>query len=154
MDDVIRHVESKFRREIPPFGPGDTVQVHQRIKEGDRERVQAYEGVVLARKGCGLQEMFTVRKRSFGVNVEKIFPVHSPTIEEIRVVRRGRVRRAKLYYLRGRSGKAARIGRAEWAEDQEAAVAATAKVSAPEQAPPAPAASPAVETASEAASKA
>lgn len=109
MDTIIRQVEQSYRKTIPSFRPGDTIQVHLRVKEGERERVQIYEGVVTARKGSELSETITVRKRSFGVNVEKILPVHSPTIEEIRVMRRGRVRRAKLYYLREKSGKAARI---------------------------------------------
>jgi large subunit ribosomal protein L19 len=110
MDDIIQGVESAFRKEtVAPFVPGDTVQVHLRIKEGERQRTQVFEGVVVARRGSGLSETLTVRKRSFGVGVEKVFPVHAPTVEEIRVVRRGRVRRAKLYYLRKKIGKAARI---------------------------------------------
>jgi large subunit ribosomal protein L19 len=94
---------------IPPFQPGDTLRVNVRIKEGERERVQAYEGVCIARSGRGLQESFTVRKISFGEGVERVFPVLSPMIESIEVRRRGAVRRAKLYYLRDRRGKAARI---------------------------------------------
>jgi len=96
-------------RKTPDFGPGDTVRVNVRIKEGDRERIQAYEGVCIARSGGGLQESFTVRKISFGEGVERLFPVMSPMIESIEVKRRGVVRRAKLYYLRDRRGKAARI---------------------------------------------
>jgi large subunit ribosomal protein L19 len=96
-------------KKIPPFQPGDTVRVNVRIKEGERERVQAYEGVVIARSGHGLQESFTVRKISFGEGVERVFPVLSPMIESIEVKRRGAVRRAKLYYLRDRRGKSARI---------------------------------------------
>ena len=96
-------------RKTPDFGPGDTVRVNVRIKEGDRERVQAYEGVCIGRAGSGLQENFTVRKISFGEGVERIFPVMSPMIESIEVKRRGAVRRAKLYYLRDRRGKSARI---------------------------------------------
>src|ERR1700682_2648926 len=91
-------------KKIPPFAPGDTVRVNVRIKEGDRERVQAYEGVCIARSGGGLQESFTVRKISFGEGVERVFPVLSPMIESIEVKRRGAVRRAKLYYLRDRRG--------------------------------------------------
>ncbi len=113
MDDIIRDVESGFRKETAfSFVPGDTVQVHLRIKEGERQRVQIFEGVVVAHRGSGLSATLTVRKRSFGVGVEKVFPVHAPTVEEIRVVRRGRVRRAKLYYLREKIGKAARIAAA------------------------------------------
>ncbi len=96
-------------REIPEFQPGDTVIVNVRVKEGERSRVQAYEGVVIARGGSGLHESFTVRKISYGEGVERVFPVYSPIIESIKVVRRGRVRRAKLYYLRDRRGKSARI---------------------------------------------
>jgi large subunit ribosomal protein L19 len=96
-------------KKIPLFQPGDTVRVNVRIKEGDRERVQAYEGVCIARSGGGLQESFTVRKISFGEGVERVFPVLSPMIESIEVKRRGAVRRAKLYYLRERRGKSARI---------------------------------------------
>ncbi|HEY7900182.1 MAG TPA: 50S ribosomal protein L19 [Caulobacteraceae bacterium] len=96
-------------KKIPAFQPGDTVRVNVRIKEGERERVQAYEGVVIARAGHGLQESFTVRKISFGEGVERVFPVLSPMIESIEVKRRGAVRRAKLYYLRDRRGKSARI---------------------------------------------
>ena len=96
-------------RKVPDFQPGDTLRVNVRIKEGDRERVQAYEGVCIARSGGGLQENFTVRKISFGEGVERVFPVLSPMIESIEVKRRGVVRRAKLYYLRDRRGKSARI---------------------------------------------
>ena len=97
------------KRAIPDFQPGDTVRVNVRIKEGERERVQAYEGVCIARSGGGVHESFTVRKISFGEGVERIFPLLSPMIESIEVKRRGVVRRAKLYYLRDRRGKAARI---------------------------------------------
>jgi large subunit ribosomal protein L19 len=97
------------RRKIPAFQPGDTVRVNVRIKEGERERVQAYEGVCIGRSGAGLKESFTVRKISFGEGVERVFPVLSPMIESIEVKRRGAVRRAKLYYLRDRRGKSARI---------------------------------------------
>jgi large subunit ribosomal protein L19 len=94
---------------IPEFQPGDTVIVNVKVKEGDRTRVQAYEGVCIARNGGGLQESFTVRKISYGEGVERVFPVFSPMIDSIKVVRRGKVRRAKLYYLRDRRGKSARI---------------------------------------------
>ena len=97
------------KRKIPEFGPGDTVRVNVKVVEGERTRVQAYEGVCIGRAGGGLNENFTVRKISYGEGVERVFPVHSPLIESIEVVRRGRVRRAKLYYLRGLRGKAARI---------------------------------------------
>jgi large subunit ribosomal protein L19 len=97
------------KRKIPDFGPGDTLRVNVKVVEGERTRVQAYEGVCIGRAGGGINENFTVRKISYGEGVERVFPVHSPLIDSIEVVRRGRVRRAKLYYLRGRRGKAARI---------------------------------------------
>ncbi len=97
------------RREFPDFEPGDTVRVHVRVTEGTRTRLQAYEGVVIGRKGGGIQENFTVRKISYGEGVERVFPVYSPMIEGVEIVRRGKVRRAKLYYLRDRRGKSARI---------------------------------------------
>ena len=118
------------KRKIPEFRPGDTVRVNVRIKEGDRERVQAYEGVCIARAGEGIQENFTVRKISFGEGVERVFPTLSPMIESIEVKRRGVVRRAKLYYLRDRRGKSARI-----AERQYRAGEAPAADAAPEAAP-------------------
>ncbi len=98
-----------LRTDIPPFRAGDTVRVNVRVTEGDKERIQAFEGVCIARKGAGVSETFTVRKISNGVGVERIFPVHSPMIGDLTVVRRGRVRRAKLYYLRNLTGKASRI---------------------------------------------
>lgn len=94
---------------IPDFGPGDTVTVNVKVKEGDRTRVQAYEGVCIGRNGGGINESFTVRKISYGEGVERVFPIYSPMIDSIKVVRRGKVRRAKLYYLRGLRGKSARI---------------------------------------------
>ncbi len=97
------------KRAVPDFAPGDTVIVNVKVVEGDRSRVQAYEGVVIARSGGGLNENFTVRKISYGEGVERVFPVYSPLIDSIKVVRKGDVRRAKLYYLRGRTGKSARI---------------------------------------------
>ena len=96
-------------KSIPEFGPGDTVIVNVKVVEGERTRVQAYEGVVIARNGGGLNESFTVRKISYGEGVERVFPVHGPLIDSIKLVRRGKVRRAKLYYLRDRRGKSARI---------------------------------------------
>ena len=101
--------EEQLRSDIPVFRPGDTVRVHAKIVEGTRERIQVFEGVVIARQGAGVREMFTVRRISYGIGVERTFLVHSPRIEKIDVVRRGIVRRAKLYYLRGLTGKAARI---------------------------------------------
>ena len=97
-------------KEIPDFEPGDTVTVNVKVVEGERTRVQAYEGVCIGRSGSGLHESFTVRKISYGEGVERVFPLYSPMIDSIKVVRRGKVRRAKLYYLRGRRGKSARIG--------------------------------------------
>jgi large subunit ribosomal protein L19 len=96
-------------KEIPAFSPGDTVIVNVKVKEGDRTRVQAYEGVCIGRSGGGLNESFTVRKISYGEGVERVFPLYSPMIDSIKLVRKGKVRRAKLYYLRGRRGKSARI---------------------------------------------
>ena len=98
-----------LRDDIPDFGPGDTLKVHVRVVEGTRERLQVFQGVVIRRKGSGIRETFTVRKVSFGVGVERTFPVHSPIIARVEVVSRGEVRRAKLYYLRDRVGKSAKI---------------------------------------------
>ena len=108
--NIIQALEQEqLRSDIPAFRPGDTVKVHAKIVEGTRERIQVFEGVVIARQGSGGREMFTVRRISYGVGVERMFLVHSPRIEKIEVTRRGRVRRAKLYYLRNLTGKAARI---------------------------------------------
>ncbi len=101
--------KSRLRDDIPDFRPGDTVKVHVKVIEGTRSRIQVFEGVVIRRQGGGLRETFTVRKVSFGVGVERTFPVHSPVIEQVELTRRGKVRRAKLYYLRDRVGKKARI---------------------------------------------
>ena len=110
MDPRVRLVEQKFMKlDIPAFRPGDTVRVHVKVKEGNRERLQAFEGIVIARKHGGASETFTVRKISNGIGVERIFPLHCPTVDHIEVKRLGRVRRAKLYYLRKLSGKSARI---------------------------------------------
>ncbi len=98
-----------LRSDVPDFRPGDTVKVHVRVVEGTRERIQIFQGVVIARRGSGVRESFTVRKVSFGVGVERTFPVHTPSIKQLEVVTRGRVRRAKLYYLRDRVGKAAKV---------------------------------------------
>ena len=108
--DIIRTLEESYlKKDIPPFAPGDTVRVSVRVLEGDKERVQLFEGVVVRKRGGGLRSTFTVRKLSYGVGVERTFPLHSPMIERIEMVREGRVRRARLYYLRKLSGKAARI---------------------------------------------
>jgi large subunit ribosomal protein L19 len=108
--NTLDQIESAYLRDdIPEFSPGDTVRVDVRVIEGGRERIQSYEGVVIARNGGGIRETFTVRKLSFGVGVERIFPVHAPIILQMEVLRRGDVRRAKLYYLRDRVGKATRI---------------------------------------------
>ena len=109
MHPFIETQKEYMRGDIPPFRPGDTLRVSVRVREGDKERLQAFEGVCIARRGSGVSETFTVRKISNGVGVERIFPVHSPMIGGITVVRRGQVRRAKLYYLRNATGKAARI---------------------------------------------
>lgn len=108
--DVIREVtQSQLRTDLPEFRPGDTLRVHVKVIEGQRERIQVFEGVVIKKRGSGISESFTVRKVSYGVGVERTFPLHSPKIDKIEVVRRGKVRRAKLYYLRQLRGKAARI---------------------------------------------
>lgn len=108
--DLIRMIErEQMKEDVPEFGPGDTVRVHVKVKEGNRERIQVFEGVVIARKGGGLDETFTVRRVSYGVGVERVFPIHAPVVDRIEVIRRGRVRRAKLYFLRHLRGKAARI---------------------------------------------
>ena len=98
-----------LRTDVPDFAPGDEVKVHVRVVEGNKERVQVFQGNVIARQGSGLQETYTVRKLSYGVGVERTFPLHTPTVTKLEVVKRGDVRRAKLYYLRGRTGKAAKI---------------------------------------------
>ena len=108
--DLLKKIESRqLREDVPHFRPGDTLRVHLLIREGDKERVQVFEGVCLGRSGSGLKESFMVRKTSYGIGVERVFPVHSPRIEKIEVASIGRVRRAKLYYLRELSGKSARI---------------------------------------------
>lgn len=108
--DLIRLLEQEqLRQDLPDFRPGDTVRVHVRIREGNRERVQPFEGIVIARKSGGVNETMTVRRVSYGIGVERTFFIHSPRIEKIEVIRRGKVRRAKLYYLRNLRGKAARI---------------------------------------------
>ncbi|HEY4229194.1 MAG TPA: 50S ribosomal protein L19 [Thermoanaerobaculia bacterium] len=110
MSDILLELEKpSLKTNVPVFAPGDTVRVHVKIREGEKERIQLFSGIVIARKGGGIRETFAVRKISGGVGVERIFPLHSPIIDRIEVERRGAVRRAKLYYLRGRKGKAARI---------------------------------------------
>jgi len=108
--DLLREVTQQYlKSDIPEFRSGDTVRVHVRLKEGEKERIQVFEGLVIARKHGGISETFTVRKISSGIGVERVFPLHSPSVAKIDVIRRGRVRRAKLYYIRSRRGKAARI---------------------------------------------
>jgi large subunit ribosomal protein L19 len=110
MSNIIADLEAEqMGREVPDFGPGDTVVVQVRVKEGQRERLQAFEGIVIAKRNRGLNSAFTVRKISHGEGVERVFQTYSPTVASVKVTRRGDVRRAKLYYLRGRTGKAARI---------------------------------------------
>jgi len=109
MNPIDRIEAEQLRKDILPFKPGDTVRVHVRVVEGDKERIQVFEGTVIRRSGGGSREMFTVRKTSYGVGVERTFPVHSPRVDRIEVVARGAVRRAKLYYLRERMGRAARV---------------------------------------------
>jgi large subunit ribosomal protein L19 len=114
MSTIIDSIEQRQLKRIPRFAAGDRVRVHFQVVEGTRRRTQVFEGVVIARRGSGARETFTVRKQSFGVGVERTFPVHSPKIERLEVVARGDVRRAKLYYLRGRVGKRARVAERRW----------------------------------------
>ncbi|NKB83283.1 50S ribosomal protein L19 [Brucella grignonensis] len=145
MTDIIRQLEAEQaakieeKRKLPDFQPGDTVRVQVRVTEGTRTRVQAYEGVCIARSGAGINENFTVRKISYGEGVERVFPVYSPIVEGVELVRSGKVRRAKLYYLRGLTGKAARIAekkdnrtKAEREADKAAAAKAEAAKTAAE----------------------
>jgi large subunit ribosomal protein L19 len=120
MSSVIDSIErSQLRKGLPSFGPGDRVRVHFQVVEGSRRRTQVFEGIVLRRQGSSARETFTVRKQSFGVGVERTFPLHSPKIEKLEIAARGAVRRAKLYYLRGRIGKAARVAERRWGIDEE-----------------------------------
>jgi len=120
MSSIIDSIERRqLKADIPTFGPGDRVRVHFQVIEGTRRRTQVFEGVVLKRQGNGARETFTVRKQSFGVGVERTFPLHSPKIERLEVAARGDVRRAKLYYLRGRVGKRARVSERRWGIDEE-----------------------------------
>ena len=120
MTTLIQDIEARqIRKGLPSFAPGDRVRVHFLVIEGNRKRPQVFEGVVIKRQGSGARETFTVRKQSFGVGVERTFPLHSPKIEKLEVASRGRVRRAKLYYLRGRVGKAARVAERRWGIDED-----------------------------------
>jgi len=120
MSSVIDSIERRQQRQgLPSFAPGDRVRVHFQVIEGSRRRTQVFEGIVLKRQGSGARETFTVRKQSFGVGVERTFPLHSPKIEKLEIAARGDVRRAKLYYLRGRIGKAARVAERRWGIDDE-----------------------------------
>ncbi|MBI2345477.1 MAG: 50S ribosomal protein L19 [Deltaproteobacteria bacterium] len=118
--DFIAQVANRQQRKAPPFRAGDTVRVHTKIQEGDKERIQIFEGVVIGRRGAAINASFTVRKVSYGIGVERIFPLHSPWVDRIEVKQRGKVRRAKLYYLRALAGRAARV-----AEQEREAVIAT-----------------------------
>ncbi len=109
MDALQKISESSMKQEVPKFAIGDTVRVHVRIKEGDKSRIQVFEGTVIARKHGGINETFTVRRLTHGCGVERVFPLHAPVVDKVEVIRRGKVRRAKLYYLRGRVGKAAKV---------------------------------------------
>ena len=120
MSSVIDSIErAQVKKGLPSFDPGDRVRVHFQVIEGSRRRTQVFEGIVLKRQGSGARETFTVRKQSFGVGVERTFPLHSPKIEKLEIAARGDVRRAKLYYLRGRIGKAARVAERRWGIDEE-----------------------------------
>jgi len=128
MSSVIDSIErAQLRQGLPNFDPGDRVRVHFQVVEGSRKRIQVFEGVVLRRQGSGVRETFTVRKQSFGVGVERTFPLHSPKIEKLEVAARGDVRRAKLYYLRGRIGKAARVAERRWGIDDDIVAAPAAE---------------------------
>jgi len=142
--NIVQQIEAEqvakrsAERAVPEFGPGDTLRVSVRVVEGERTRLQAFEGVCIARKNAGINSSFTVRKISYGEGVERVFPLYSPNVAEIKVMRRGDVRRAKLYYLRGRTGKAARIaermGLAAAAQPEAAAEASEAQANGAEQA--------------------
>ena len=132
MSSVIDDIErGQLRKGLPSFDPGDRVRVHFQVVEGQRRRTQVFEGIVLRRQGSGVRETFTVRKQSFGVGVERTFPLHSPKIEKLEIAARGAVRRAKLYYLRGRIGKAARVAERRWGIDEEL-ISAPAAAAEPE----------------------
>ena len=109
MDLIKAFTNEQLKTSVPQFNIGDTVRVHNKIKEGSRERIQMYDGIVIGKNGGGISETFTVRKISYGVGVEKTFPLHSPNVEKVEILRRGKIRRAKLYYLRGRVGKSSKV---------------------------------------------
>ncbi|HHT53543.1 MAG TPA: 50S ribosomal protein L19 [Clostridiales bacterium] len=109
MDKIEALTNEQLKKELPVFNIGDTVRVHNRIREGNRQRIQLFEGTVIAKRGSGISETFTVRRISYGCGVEKTFPLHSPNVEKVEVIRRGKIRRAKLYYLRDRVGKASKV---------------------------------------------
>ena len=123
MSTIIEGIERRQLRSVPRFGAGDRVRVHFQVVEGTRKRTQVFEGIVIGRQGSGVRETFVVRKQSFGVGVERIFPVHSPKIEKLEVVGKGDVRRAKLYYLRGRVGKRARVAERRWGIEDDLVLA-------------------------------
>ena len=123
MSTIIESIEQRQVRSVPRFAAGDRVRVHFQVVEGSRKRTQVFEGIVIARQGSGARETFTVRKQSFGVGVERVFPVHSPKIDKLEVVARGDVRRAKLYYLRGRVGKRARVAERRWGIEDDLVLA-------------------------------
>ena len=130
MSTIIESIEQAQLRKVPRFAAGDRVRVHFQVIEGTRRRTQVFEGIVIARQGSGARETFTVRKQSFGVGVERTFPVHSPKIEKLEVVARGDVRRAKLYYLRGRVGKRARVAERRWGIQDDLVIADEAEAEA------------------------
>jgi large subunit ribosomal protein L19 len=130
MSTIIDSIEQRQLRPVPRFDAGDRVRVHFQVIEGTRARTQVFEGIVIGRQGSGSRETFSVRKQSFGVGVERTFPVHSPKIEKLEVVGRGDVRRAKLYYLRGRVGKRARVAERRWGIEDEIVIAEEAETSA------------------------
>ena len=123
MSTIIESIEQRQLKKVPRFAAGDRVRVHFQVIEGSRKRTQVFEGIVIARQGSGVRETFTVRKQSFGVGVERTFPLHSPKIEQLEVVARGAVRRAKLYYLRGRVGKRARVAERRWGIEDDLVLA-------------------------------
>ena len=123
MSTIIESIENRALRKVPRFAAGDRVRVHFQVVEGTRRRTQVFEGIVIARPGNGARETFTVRKQSFGVGVERTFPLHSPKIERIEIAARGDVRRAKLYYLRGRVGKRARVAERRWGIEDDLVIA-------------------------------
>jgi large subunit ribosomal protein L19 len=130
MSTIIESIEQRQLKKVPRFEPGDRVRVHFQVIEGTRRRTQVFEGIVIGRQGDGARETFTVRKQSFGVGVERTFPVHSPKIERLEVVARGDVRRAKLYYLRGRVGKRARVAERRWGIEDDLVLAEAEEVAA------------------------